>query len=137
MKLSVSVYYAQCDGHCELLESSPDSKIGAQIVRVEAQMAKYDFLFGVSLSALILSHSDNLSKTLQHKSMSASEGQHIAQLILNVLKSLHNQEKLLFYQRTLLDQQHFAISVPALPRVSVKHLKDFRLDQLKGTHILL
>lgn len=51
-------------------------------------MGKFDFLFGVSLGALILTHSDNLSKTLQHKVMSAAEGQHIAQLTLSVLKSL-------------------------------------------------
>ena len=101
----------------EALESSLDSETRARIVGVEAQMAKFDFLYGVSLGALVLSHSDNLSKTLQHKSMSAAEGQHIAQLTLNVLKSLRNQEKFqLFYQRILLDQQRFAISAPALPR---------------------
>ena len=101
----------------EALESSLDSETRARIVGVEAQMAKFNFLYGVSLGALVLSHSDNLSKTLQHKSMSAAEGQHIAQLTLNVLKSLRNQEKFqLFYQRIWLDQQRFAISAPALPR---------------------
>ena len=58
----------------ESLEPSPDSETRAQIVGVEAQMTKFDFLFGASLGALILTHSDNLSKTLQHKSMSAAEG---------------------------------------------------------------
>jgi len=58
----------------ETQESSLDSETRARIVGVEAQMGKFDFLFGVSLGALILFHSDNLSKMLQHKSMSAAEG---------------------------------------------------------------
>ena len=48
----------------ESLEPSPDSETRARIVGVEAQMAKFDFLFGASLGALMLTHSDNLSKTL-------------------------------------------------------------------------
>ena len=43
---------------------------------------KFDFFFGVSLGALILRHSDNLSKSLRHKTLSAAEGQHIAKLTL-------------------------------------------------------
>ena len=80
-------------------------------------MASFDFLFGVSLGALILTHSDNLSKTLQHKSMSAAEGQHIAKLTVDVLKSIRQPEQFqLLYQRVLLDQQRFDISPPSLPR---------------------
>jgi len=45
--------------------------------------------------------------------MSAAEGQHIAQLTLSVLKSLVTIQ--LFFQRIPLDQQHFAVSAPALP----------------------
>ena len=101
----------------ELQESSLDSESRARIVGVEAQMANFNFLYGVSLGALILNHSDNLSKTLQHKSMSAAEGQHITQLTLSVLKSLRDQEKFqLFFQRVTLDQERFGISAPALPR---------------------
>ena len=88
----------------EAQESSLDSETIARIVRVETQIAKFDFLFrSVSLSALILTHSDNLSKTLQHKSMSAAEGQHIAQLTLSVLKSLHDQKHFSIFQRAFLD----------------------------------
>ena len=74
----------------ESQESPLDSETRARIVGVEAKMANFNFLFGVSLGALILTHSDNLSKTLQHKSMSAAKGQHIAQLTLSVLKSLRD-----------------------------------------------
>ena len=57
----------------ELQEFPFDSETKARIVGTEAQMANFNFLFGVSLGALILTHSDNLSKTLQQKSMSAAE----------------------------------------------------------------
>lgn len=57
------------------------------------QMLTFEFLFGVSLGAVILSHSDNLSKTLQHVSLSTAEGQHMAKLTLQVLKSLHQVDK--------------------------------------------
>ena len=40
---------------------------------MEAQIEQYDFLFGLLLASLLLRHSDNLSKALQHKSLSAAE----------------------------------------------------------------
>lgn len=101
----------------EAKESPLDSETKARIIGVEAQMASFNFLFGVSLGALILNHSDNLSRTLQHQSMSAAEGQHMARLTLDVLKSLRQPEQFyLFYQRVLHDQQRFDISIPSLPR---------------------
>ena len=63
-----------------------DTDIKTRIIGVEAQMSTFYFLFGVSLGALILTHSDNLSKTLQHQFISVAEGQHIARLTLDVLK---------------------------------------------------
>ena len=50
-------------------------------------MRSFDFVYGVSL---IQAHSDHLSKTLQHKSMSAAEGQEIAQLSLKNVTGLTN-----------------------------------------------
>ena len=83
-------------------ESPLDSEIKARIIGVEAQMNDFNFLFGVSLGALILTHSDNLSKALQKSSMSASEGQYLAKLALDVLKSLRQPDQFtLFFQRIL------------------------------------
>ena len=73
----------------ESLESPLESDIKARVIGVQAQMRTFNFLYGVSLGALILAHNDNLSKTLQHKSMSAAEGQQIAKLSLDVLKRMH------------------------------------------------
>jgi hypothetical protein len=68
-------------------------------------MKKFDFLFGVFLGSLILRHSDNLSISLQVKTLSAAEGQHIAKLSIAVLKKLRSDEQFTaFYQRVLIEQ---------------------------------
>ena len=101
----------------EVKESPLDSEIKARVIGVEAQMNDFNFLFGVSLGALVLNHSDNLSKALQKSSMSVSEGQLLAKLALDVLKSLRQSDQFtLFYQRILLNQKHFNVSNPSLPR---------------------
>ena len=83
----------------EVKESPLYSEIKARIIGVEAQMNDFNFLFGVSLGALILTHSDNLSKALQKSSMSASEGQYLAKLALDVLRSLRQPDQFtLFFQ---------------------------------------
>lgn len=46
------------------LQLVPD--VPARIIGVQAQMRKFDFLFGVMLGAMSLKHIDNLSKTMQH-----------------------------------------------------------------------
>ena len=101
----------------EALDGSLDSEMRARIIGVEAQMLKFEFLFGVRLGALILRHSDNLSSTLQHKNMSAAEGQRLAQLSLSVLKKMRCDEDFsAFYQLVLRDQLCVGISAPCLPR---------------------
>lgn len=41
-----------------------DSEMRARIVEVNVQMQTFDFLFGITLSNLLLHHTDNPSKTL-------------------------------------------------------------------------
>ena len=43
-------------------------------------MMKFDFFFGAMLGQTVLSHSDNLSRTLQKGDISASEGQDTAEM---------------------------------------------------------
>ena len=90
-----------------------DTNVKIRIIGVEAQMSTLYFLFGISLGVLILTLSDNLSKTLQHQFISASEGQHVARLILDVVKSICQLENFyLLYQRVLVDQKRFDVSMP-------------------------
>ena len=60
----------------EAIDVARDTETKARIGGVSAQMTKFDFLFGLILSEMLLCHTDNLSKTLQKKNISAAEGQH-------------------------------------------------------------
>ena len=94
-----------------------DAEMKARIIGVETQMHTFDFLYGVFLGELILRHTDNLSKALQHKSLSAVEGQHLARLTLEVLRSLRDSDRFTaFYGLVVQEQSRFGISDPALPR---------------------
>jgi len=55
-------------------------------------MRYFDFLFGVALGELLLMHSDNLSKTLQHKHLSAAEGQASVDLSVKTLKKIRDDK---------------------------------------------
>ena len=57
-----------------------DSDMHARILGVQRQMMTFDFLFGVLIGSVLLWHTDNLSVTLQHKSMSDAQGQRMASL---------------------------------------------------------
>ena len=52
------------------------------------------------LGKLILSHTDNLSSTLQHKEFSASEGQEVTKLTIKTSESIRNDESFdLFWEK--------------------------------------
>ena len=55
-------------------------------------MRKFTFLFELVLAEKLLQHSDNLSKTLQAPSLTASEGQEIADLTCKTLSQIRSTE---------------------------------------------
>ena len=69
-----------------ILNDQPDSETRARINGVASQMRTFEYFFGVHLLYSILRHSDNLSKTMQHTKMSASEGQHLAKMTVTTLQ---------------------------------------------------
>ena len=94
-----------------------DGEMKARIIGIETQMHTFDFLYGVFLGELILRRTDNLSKTLQHKTLSAAEGQHLARLTLEVLRSLRDSDRFTaFYTLVVQAQSRFGVADPALPR---------------------
>jgi len=64
-----------------ILNDKPDSETRARVNGIDSQMKKFNFYF-------ILSHADNLSKTLQHTTFSAAEGQHAVRLTTTTLQSI-------------------------------------------------
>ena len=80
-------------------------------------MLTLNFLFGISFGTFIFQHSNNLSKSLQHDTITASEGQQLAKLTIDVLKSIPKEDKFKsFYNRVLLHQNEFDIDAPTLSR---------------------
>ena len=72
----------------ECLETRLDPDVKGRIIGVQTQMTTFDLLFGLQLSMKILKITDNLSRTLQKQSMSAAEGQSVAELTVKTLKSM-------------------------------------------------
>ena len=101
----------------ESLEIAKDSEIVARIRGVPSQMHCFTFLFGVNLGELILRHTDNLSRTLQHKELSASESQEIARLTVATLQTLRNDESYeLFWKQLEIERSSFEVGEPTVPR---------------------
>ena len=70
------------------LEESLDTEVRARVCGVLYQMSKFEFYFAVRVGALVLNVADNLSKTLQHSHMTASEGQDIAKRAVKCLETM-------------------------------------------------
>ena len=101
----------------ELSDIVKDTETIARINGVSSQMKNFDFFFGVVLEKLTLSHTDNLSKTLQHKEFSASEGQGVAMLTIRTLESIRNEESFdLFWEKLDKDRESFEVNDPIVPR---------------------
>ncbi len=74
----------------------------ARIGGIISQMHSFDFAFGTILGELILRHSDNLSRTIQAKSTSASEAQQIAKLVITTMQQIRQDKQYdLFWEKTL------------------------------------
>ncbi|XP_067122541.1 zinc finger MYM-type protein 1-like [Centruroides vittatus] len=83
------------DNYAMFLELCPecrkimkDSETKTRIIGVEHEMNILEFLFDLLLAERILKHSDNLSKTVQQKKMSATEGEKVSFMTIKTLRSL-------------------------------------------------
>ena len=68
------------------------------------------------LGKLVLKHTDNLSQTLQHASLSAAEGQKIASMAVATLKSLRTDDYDLFWEQAVQITEQLEVSEPQLTR---------------------
>ncbi len=78
-----------------------DSEVIARIRGVASQMQLFDFFFGLVLGENLLRNTDNLSRTLQKKNYSASEGQLTAHRTKDVLKRIRNEKCLISFGKKL------------------------------------
>ena len=65
----------------------------ARILGVSSQMKKMEYFYCVLLGEVILSHSDNLSQTLQRRDISAAIRQEVAELTVQTLMSIRTDDK--------------------------------------------
>ena len=63
-----------------------DPEMKARVNGVQTMMSKFNFLFGCITGKITLTHTDNLSKTLQNPKLSTLEAQMIAKDSVNVLE---------------------------------------------------
>ncbi|KAL5514956.1 hypothetical protein EMCRGX_G000052 [Ephydatia muelleri] len=101
----------------EALEYVKETDMRSRIIGVKTCMRTFDFLFGIMLGELLLRHSDNLSKTLQSRHMSAAEGQKVAAMTVKTLKSLRTDESFqAFWELVQKTANELEVECPSLPR---------------------
>ena len=101
----------------ESLDSVKDVEMRSRIRGVSSHMQSFDFFFGLVLGEMILRHSDNLSKTLQGTRVSAAEGQEVARMTVQTLKSVRTAEKFtLFWTKVTELASKLGVDEPKLPR---------------------
>lgn len=85
---------------------------------VQGMMAAFPFYFGCTLGSFILKHTDNLSHALQGSSMSAAQGQQVAEEVSKTLSRDRSEAAFdLFWTRLLKRQSEVdAVAEPQLPR---------------------
>ena len=116
MLYSVLFLIMQLFKHCGMsLDFVKEADMRSRIVGVSTSMNSFDF-FGAVLGEMLLRHSDNLSKTLQSKRMSAAEGQ-LASMTVKTLQLLRTDENFsLFWTKVLKLTNDLEVDEPALPR---------------------
>ena len=101
----------------EAIRVAHDTETKARIQGVAIQMKMFNYIFGSMLGELILRHSDNLSSTLQHKWLSAAEGQQVAHMTVQTFKSIRNDSSYdLFWKRVDIKVKELNVEEPQLPR---------------------
>ena len=101
----------------EAIRVAHDTETKARIQGVAIQMKTFHYIFGSMLGELILRHSDNLSSTLQHKCLSAAEGQQVAHMTVQTFKSIRNDSSYdLFWKRVDIKVKELNVDEPQLPR---------------------
>lgn len=94
-----------------------DTECKARIRGVATQMKTFTFVYGALLGEMIFKHADNLSSTLQHKSMSAAEGQQVALMTVETLKRIRTDALFdSFWSKVNQFVEIHDISKPELPR---------------------
>ncbi len=117
MKSILSNYSVLQDLWEEAVSLVHNTEMIARIRGVASQMELFEFFFGLVLSENLLRSTDNLSKTLQKKELSAAVGQTVAKKVTKVLKSMRTEDNFsAFWEIVLSKQSNVDVNDPVLPR---------------------
>ena len=84
------------------LEICKDTEMKARIHGVQGMMTTFSFYFGCTLGEFVLKHTDNLSRVLQGSSISAAQGQQVAEDVCKTLSRDRSEAAFdLFWTRLL------------------------------------
>ena len=98
------------------MEVCKDTETKARIQGVSSQMQTFMFLFGNMLAEMVLRHTDNLSRALQHQIMSAAAGQEVTKMTVKTLQSLQNDECFdLYWAKVTSAADSMEVDEPNLP----------------------
>ena len=98
-------------------DATKDTELKARIGGVAAQMEKFHFIFGVELGRKILTMTDNLSRSLQTKTISAHEGQTLVKTTLSTLLKMRTEMNYtLFWKYVECRRSSLEVSSPELHR---------------------
>ena len=98
-------------------DATKDTELKARIGGVAAQMEKFNFFFGVELGRKILNMTDNLSRSLQTKTISAHEGQTLVKTTLSTLLKMRTEMNFtLFWKYVECRRSSIEVSSPTLHR---------------------
>ena len=76
----------------ESLEEKLDAETKSRLISCKKQMESFKFYFGLQLGRKPYAHTDNLSRTLQQEKTSAIKGKALADLIVQTLEGIHNDQ---------------------------------------------
>ena len=68
-----------------------ESDIKARVIGIKTQMKSFNFFFGIRLGHLVLSHSNNLGRTLQTPKISAVEAQKLSWHTVGTIEAHFNK----------------------------------------------
>ena len=104
------------------LEICKDTEIKAPIRGVQGMMTTFPSYFGCTLGEFVFKHTDNLSRALQDSSMSAAQGQQLAEDVCKTLSRYRSEATFdLFWTRLLKKKSEVdAVAEPQLPKKNVE-----------------
>ena len=95
-----------------------ESELKGRIIGVKTQMESFELYFGLHLGARLYSHTDNLARSVQNKGMSACSSKRLANLTMQTLETLRNEERYENFYETVLKtaKLHRFVNPPTLKR---------------------